>query len=53
MKVCTVCKTPIEEGLELVVNGKFVHPGVCHSFLKEHEESLNESAEVEDIQMIL
>ena len=53
MKICVVCKTPIQEGLEIQVAGGFVHPGPCAQMLSERSESLNESDEMGEVQMIL
>lgn len=53
MKICVVCKTPIQEGLEIQTSRGYVHPGPCSQVLSERSESLNESDELQDVQMIL
>lgn len=57
MKICSICKTPIEEGLEIFVKeGIYTHPGVCYNMLTETANRLNESdssVKTEEIQMIL
>lgn len=54
MKICVVCKTPIQEGLEIQVpGGAFVHPGPCVQMLSERDGSINESGDMDEVQMIL
>lgn len=53
MKLCAICKSPIQAGLEVETPQGYVHPGVCLNMIRETQESLNESTSVEEIQMIL
>lgn len=54
MKICVVCKTPIQEGLEIESPVGDVHPGPCLHMLKSDDGSLNESeSSVDEIQMIM
>lgn len=55
MKICVVCKTPIQEGLEIESPVGEVHPGPClHMLAKRDDGSLNESeSSVDEIQMIM
>ncbi|MGL5308366.1 MAG: DUF2685 domain-containing protein [Aeromonas veronii] len=53
MKICVVCKTPIETGLEIQTHQGDVHPGPCLSLIRERSESLNESGDMDEVEMIL
>lgn len=54
MKVCVICKTPIDEALAITTAKGHVHPGPCLNLYREQESRLNESEHhVEEIQMIL
>lgn len=56
MKICAVCKTPIQEGLEITLNeSTHVHPGSCHTMHEEIKTRLNESASdaIAEVQMIM
>lgn len=53
MKICVVCKTPIETGLEIQTPQGDVHPGPCLSLIRERSESLNESSDMDEVEMIL
>lgn len=53
MKICVVCKCPIAEGIEIEVPIGLVHPGPCLSLIRERSESLNESSDMDEVQMIL
>ena len=53
MKVCKICKTPVDEIIAIEVNGEFVHPGHCLALLKETKSNLNESANADEIQLIM
>ena len=53
MKICAICKTPIDVGLEIETPKGVVHAGVCHSMIREQDGTLNESVDTDKIQMIM
>lgn len=53
MKICSICKTPIEDGIEVFTEVGHVHPGPCLHMACERENSLNESVSTDEIQMIM
>lgn len=52
MKTCVICKTKIEEGLEVETEKGAVHSGPCLQ-LATKPDTLTESTDVDQIQMIL
>lgn len=52
MKTCICCKTPVESVLAIETAKGPVHPGPCLNKINENE-SLNESTDVDEIQMIM
>lgn len=53
MKICVVCKTPIQEGLEIQTASGEVHPGPCLQVVTERDSTLNESEGFDEVQMIM
>lgn len=55
-KICLICKTPIENGIEVKTDTGFVHMGTCQRHYNELNESLNETLrdeEIKEIQLLI
>ncbi|QHJ78813.1 MAG: hypothetical protein [Caudoviricetes sp.] len=50
MKICLICKTPIEDGLDIMTeSGGHVHMGQCKAYHDELIECLKEGEHEEDL----
>lgn len=49
MKTCIICKTPIEEGLEVITEAGPVHMGQCKHYHDEILRNIQEGESSEDL----